>query len=47
MSPGLVFELSHQGRQPLVFAAENDNLAEKWTTALREAVNFESSHSSE
>jgi hypothetical protein len=30
--------LSHPGREPLVFTADNDNLAEKWMTALREAI---------
>jgi len=41
LAPGLVFELRHGGAECLIFAAENDNLAEKWMTALREATTFE------
>ena len=35
---GLVFHLTHPGQENLVFCAENDNLAEKWMGALREAT---------
>ena len=38
MSPGLVFQLSKSGLEPMVFCADNDNFAEKWTNALREAT---------
>ncbi|TRY70606.1 hypothetical protein TCAL_02329 [Tigriopus californicus] len=34
---GLVFILSHPGGESLVFCAENDNICEKWISALREA----------
>merc|ERR1711974_493482 len=33
----LVFLLTHPGQESIVFCSENDNLAEKWMTALREA----------
>jgi len=35
---GLVFLLTHPGQESIVFCSENDNLAEKWMTALREAT---------
>merc|ERR1712048_63476 len=38
MSPSLVFQLSHTAMEAMVFCAENDNFAEKWTNALREAT---------
>ncbi|XP_023327012.1 FYVE, RhoGEF and PH domain-containing protein 6 [Eurytemora carolleeae] len=41
LNPGLVFQLSHSGQESMVFSAENDNFAEKWMTALREATIFE------
>jgi len=40
-APGLVFQLRHSGGNSYVFAAENDNLAEKWMNALREATTLE------
>jgi len=43
VSAGLVFQLSHPGRESMVFCAENDNFAEKWMTALREATTLEES----
>ena len=42
VSAGLVFQLSHPAMEAMVFTAENDNFAEKWQTALREATNLES-----
>ncbi len=47
---GLVFVLSHPGSGPehsLVFCAENDNVCEKWMSALREAVRLDSNSSSD
>ena len=38
VSPGLVFQLSKPNMEVMVFTADNDNLAEKWTNALREAT---------
>merc|ERR1711974_438495 len=38
---GLVFLLTHPGQESIVFCSENDNLAEKWMTALREATCLE------
>jgi len=38
---GLVFLLTHPGQENLAFCAENDNFAEKWMTALREATCLE------
>ena len=38
MSPSLVFQLSHPQLDELVFCADNDNFAEKWTNALRDAT---------
>jgi len=38
MSPGLVFQLEHPGSETIVFSAEDDNFAEKWGNALREAT---------
>ena len=38
ISPGLVFQLSPPPLEAMVFTAENDNLAEKWINALREAT---------
>ena len=38
MSPGLVFQLSHPAMEAMVFCADNDNFAEKWTNALRGAT---------
>ena len=43
MSPGLVFQLSHPAMDVMVFCADNDNFAEKWTHALREATTLPSS----
>eukprot|EP00092_Neocalanus_flemingeri_P072430 GFUD01089170.1.p1 GENE.GFUD01089170.1~~GFUD01089170.1.p1 ORF type:complete len:841 (-),score=219.96 GFUD01089170.1:209-2731(-) len=43
VSAGLVFQLAHPGREAMVFCAENDNFAEKWMTALREATTLEES----
>ena len=39
---GLVFILSHPGGDSLVFCAENDNVCEKWMSAIREAVKLDS-----
>ena len=38
---GLVFKLSHQGSQHLLFCAENMNIARKWTNVLQQAVTLE------
>lgn len=43
MSPGLVFQLTHPAMEGMVFCADNDNFAEKWTNALREATILPSS----
>jgi len=43
MSAGLCFQLSHPGQGAMVFCAENDNFAEKWMTALREATTLDES----
>ena len=37
-SPGLTFELTHTGQEAQIFAADNVVLADKWMTALKEAV---------
>jgi len=41
VSAGLVFQLTHPGRETLVFCAENDNIAEKWMASLREAITMD------
>jgi len=38
---GLVFVLSHPGGEALVFCAENDNVCEKWMSAIRDAVKLD------
>ena len=38
MSSGLVFQLTHPAMDGMVFCADNDNFAEKWTNALRKAT---------
>ena len=43
MSPSLVFQLSHNAMGAMVFCADNDNFAEKWTNALREATTLSES----
>jgi len=40
ISSSNIFKLTHQGSPPLFFAAENENSAEKWRRALRDAVAF-------
>jgi hypothetical protein len=40
-SPGLTFELSHVGQEAQIFAADNVVLADKWMTALKEAVTLQ------
>jgi len=37
---GTIFQLRHQGSHALVFAAENENSAMRWKTALTEAIAF-------
>ncbi|XP_040566284.1 uncharacterized protein [Lepeophtheirus salmonis] len=41
-SADLVFQLTHPGSESLIFCAENDNVSEKWITALGEAVKLNS-----
>jgi len=41
VSAGLVFQLTHPGRETLVFCAENDNVAEKWMASFREAITMD------
>ena len=43
MSPDLVFQLTHPSMDGKVFCADNDDLTEKWTNALREATTLTSS----
>ena len=40
ISSANIFKLTHQGSPPLFFAADNENSAEKWRRALRDAVAF-------
>lgn len=42
----LIFKLSHPGSEGLLFAAETQEIKEKWITALKEAVTLESSNQS-
>ncbi len=42
-----MFILSHPGGESLVFCAENDNVCEKWISALREAVHLDDGTASE
>ena len=43
---GLVFILSHPGGESLVFCADNDNVCEKWISALRAAIRLDDHTSS-
>ncbi len=38
---GLVFQLAHPGSETLIFCADNDNVCEKWMSAISEAVKME------
>ena len=40
ISSANIFKLTHQGSPPFFFAADNENSAEKWRRALRDAVAF-------
>ena len=44
ISSANIFKLTHQGSPPFFFAADNENSAEKWRRALRDAVAFTWDH---